>query len=136
MSEAAVATQPVSMDQLTAKYIEIRDKKADLVAKHKEEVAELDKELMDLEISMLQQLQAMGIDSARTKNGTVYKTVSRKVAVADWDTVLEFIQQNEFWSMLERRVSKAAVEQYETETGELPPGLNVHSEYKVNVRRS
>jgi hypothetical protein len=38
--------------------------------------------------------------------------------------------------MLERRVSKAAVEQYKDEHGNLPPGINWREEITINVRRS
>lgn len=124
------------MDELASKYLQIREKKQELVNQHKEKVAQIDAVLAKLEIAMLEELNDAGIESARTKAGTVYKTTQKRVGVADWDTVLEFIRQNEYWTMLERRVNKTAVEQWETEEGALPPGLNIHSEIKVNVRRS
>lgn len=124
------------MDELAAKYLQIREKKQELVNQHKEKVAKIDAILSKLEIAMLEELNSAGIESARTKAGTVYKSTQKRVGVADWDAVLDFIRQNEFWSMLERRVNKSAVEQWETEEGSLPPGLNIHSEIKVNVRRS
>jgi hypothetical protein len=56
--------------------------------------------------------------------------------VADWDYVLDYIQKNELWNMLEKRVSKQAVEQYVEEHGNLPPGINWREELVVNIRRS
>lgn len=124
------------MDELASKYLQIREKKQELVNQHKEKVAQIDAILDKLEIAMLEELNNAGIESARTKAGTVYKTTLKRVGVADWDTVLDFIRQNKYWTMLERRVNKTAVEQWEIEEGSIPPGLNIHSEIKVNVRRS
>jgi hypothetical protein len=56
--------------------------------------------------------------------------------VADWDATLDFIKANEHWQMLEHRVSKQAVEEYKSEHGDLPPGVDWREEVTVNVRRA
>ena len=124
------------MEELIEKYIAIRDKKAEIVADHKAKIAKIDETLDKVEAVLLVQLEENGMESARCKSGTVYKSNRTSATVADWDYVLNFIQTHDLWNMLERRVSKQAVEQYKEEHGDLPPGINWREEVVVNVRRS
>lgn len=124
------------MEELIEKYIAIRDKKAEIVAAHKAKIAKIDETLDKVEAVLLVQLEEHGMESARCKSGTVYKSNRTSATVADWDYVLNFIQTHDLWNMLERRVSKQAVEQYKEEHGDLPPGINWREEVVVNVRRS
>lgn len=124
------------MEELVEKYIQLRDKKAQLSAAFKEKTAKLDAVLAKIEGILLQQFSELGMESVRTKAGTAYKSSRVSATVADWDQTLDFIQQNELWNMLEHRVSKQAVEQYKEEHGDLPPGVNWREEVVVNVRRS
>ncbi len=124
------------MQDIIEKYIELRDKKAELAAAYKKKVAGLDSALDQLEVILLEKLNEIGMDSAKGATGTVYKSKRTSATVADWDYVLDHIQKNELWNMLEKRVSKQAVEQYVEEHGELPPGINWREEVVVNIRRS
>jgi len=49
---------------------------------------------------------------------------------------MQYIKDNEEWSLLEIRPSKAAVEQFLAANEELPPGVNWRSERVVNFRRN
>lgn len=125
-----------TMETLVEKYVALRDKKAAMSTSYKEQVAVLDKALTSIEVALLSQFDALGVESVRTKAGTAYKTTRASATVADWDAVLDFVMKNDLWNMLERRVSKQAVEQYKDENGDLPPGVNWREELVVNIRRS
>ena len=124
------------MEELVEKYIQLRDAKAQAAAAFKAKVAKLDEVLTKIEGVLLQQFNEHGMESVRTKAGTAYKSSRVSATVADWDSVLSFIQKNDLWNMLEHRVSKQAVEQFKEEHGDLPPGVNWREEVVVNVRRS
>ena len=124
------------MQELIEQYIALRDKKAELSTAFKEKIAGLDNALNALEVILLEKLNELGMDSARGSTGTVYKSKRTSATVADWDYTLSYIQKNGLWNMLERRVSKQAVEQYKEEHGDLPPGINWREEITVNIRRS
>ena len=124
------------MEDLVAKYLKLREKKQEIQNEYKEKIAKIDACLTKFELAMLTMMDEGGMESVRTKHGTAYKTIQRKVSAADWDAVKDFVLTNDYWPLLERRVSKSAAEQWEAQTGELPPGLNVFSEVKVNIRRS
>ena len=125
-----------TMDELVSKYISLRDAKAKIVAKQKEEVAKIDGVLDQIEAALLQSFQELGTESIRTKEGTAYKQVRTSATVADWDVLLAYIRKHELWQMLERRVSKDAVREFREANGEIPPGVHTREEIVINVRRS
>jgi Ethanolamine utilization protein EutJ (predicted chaperonin) len=124
------------MEDLVGKYISLRDAKAKIVAKQKEEVAKIDSVLDQIEAALLVSFQELGTESIRTKEGTAYKQVRTSATVADWDVLLAYIRKHELWQMLERRVSKDAVREFREANGEIPPGVNTREEIVINVRRS
>lgn len=121
---------------LVEKYLKIRDKKAELKAKFTKDTEALDHALEVAENAILAFFNEHGMDSASCANGTAYKSTRTSATVADWDAALEFIKTGERWEMLERRVSKAAVEAYVESEGDLPPGVNWKADVTINVRRS
>lgn len=124
------------MKEHVATYVQLRDLRDRISKEAKEKVAQIDDVLDKLEAEMLQTLQAMGVESMRTEAGTAFKTLKRRTPVANWDAALAFIQQNKLWHFLERRVSSAAVTEYMAEHGSAPPGIAVHEEQTINIRRS
>ena len=124
------------MEELVEKYIELRDTKSKMSSDYKAKVAVLDKVLDKIEAELLSQFGDLGMESVRTKSGTAYKSTRTSATVADWDYTLDFIQKHNLWNMLERRVSKQAVEQYKEVHGDLPPGINWREEITINVRRA
>ena len=124
------------MEELVDKYIELRDAKSKVKAAYDAKVARIDAVLDKIEGVLLTQFQESGMESVRTKSGTAYKQTRTSAGIADWDSVLEYIRENDLWNMLERRVSKAAVEQFKDAHGDLPPGINWREEVVINVRRA
>lgn len=133
-AEAPAVVNP--LDQLVERYVQLRDRKADIVAAHKKEVAKYDEALTKIENYLLAQFNKMGVESVRTGHGTAYISNQTSATVADWDQALAWIQENEHWAMLEKRVSKGFVEAYKEQHNDLPPGINWRAEKVVNVRRS
>lgn len=125
-----------ALEPLVDKYIKLRDAKAKATRQFKDKMAGVDAVLTRMEGTLLQKLNELGIESARAVSGTAYKSIRVSATVADWDQTLEFIKENGEWQMLERRVSKDAVQQYREVHDDLPPGVNWREEIVVNVRRS
>lgn len=124
----------LQVDELTKKYMRLREIKSQYDKEHKEKVAKV-KEAMDrIEVLFLQFFEQTGQSSAKTDFGTPYISVRESYSVADRDTFLSWVRENEAWEMLESRVGKSAVEAYKEEHDELPPGINYSAERKVNVR--
>lgn len=124
------------MKELIEKYITLREAKDKIKREAKEKTDRIDAVLDKMEGAILEEFQTTGVDSVKTAAGTAYRSTRTSATVADWDTVLAWVRQNDQWHMLERRVSKDAVVQFREANDDLPPGVNWREEQVVNVRRS
>lgn len=126
----------MKLNDLVAKYIELRDKKYELKHKYEYQAAQLDEVLNKIEAKLLEVFDKMGMDSCKTEFGTAYSSTRTSASVADPETFMSFVIENAEWSLLEKRVAKLAVEQYKDANGDLPPGINYRAERVVNIKRS
>ena len=126
----------MKLSELIDKYIEIRDKKAQLKAEYDLKKNKMDDALDKIEAVILKTFDASGMDSAKTENGTAYTSRLVTATVADPDIFMQHVIATEAWHMIEKRCSKVGVEQYRAEHDEVPPGINWREERVVNVRRS
>ena len=126
----------MKLSDLVAKYIEMRDKKYELKHQYDFKAAQLDEVLSKIESKLLQVFDSAGMDSVKTEFGTAYASTRSTASVADKETFMNFIKENEEWSLMEVRAAKLAIEQYKTANGDLPPGVNYREERVVNIRRS
>lgn len=117
-------------------YIKLRDKKAEIKAKHDAELAPINETLAKIEIHLLEQMQAQGVKAYKADSGTAYTSTSTSATVADRDMFFKFVREKELWQFLEARVSKTAVDEYVAANEEVPPGVNYKTAVVVNVRRS
>ena len=117
-------------------FIALRDRRARRKADFQLDDVD-DKEKQEkIEIEFLRRFNKRGIDNVSARGiGTAYRSVRASAKVADWDSLLEFIQKEGAWEMLERRVSKVAVEQFKAETDDLPPGVDWGETQVINFRR-
>lgn len=125
----------MDIEDLVTRYIAARDRKKVIMDAAKKKCEQIDAALEVAEAALLKFLNENGIENVKTAAGTAYKSVSTSATVGDWDQTLEFIKANDAWHMLERRVSKVAVEEYIAETQDLPPGVNWKTFTQVNIRR-
>jgi hypothetical protein len=117
-------------------FIGLRDRRAQRKAAYEEDDAGDKDKQNKIEIEFLRRFQERGIDNVAARDvGTAYRSTRSSATVADWDAVLDFVQENEAWEMLERRVNKTAVEQFKSVEGDLPPGINWSETQVVNFRR-
>ena len=126
----------MKLSDLVAKYIELRDKKYELKHQYEFKAAKIDEVLDKIEAKLLETFDSAGMDSCKTEAGTAYASSFSTASVADPDAFLQFIVENEEWSLIERRASKTAVEQFIVANGDVPPGINYRKERVVNIRRS
>lgn len=123
--------------KLVEGYITLRDKKAEIKARHEQELAPIQAMLDKIEVHILQHMQEHGVESCRTPVGTAYMSTRTSATCADWDLYRQFCQQQEDpFMFMERRVNKTAIDEYVAVHKDLPPGVNFRSEVVVNVRRS
>ena len=122
--------------ELIKGYLQIRERKRELEAKHKDELKPYIVTLAKIELALGKVMEDTGLENLKSVEGTAYRTVRSSVVVADWDSFLSWVRENNYWHMLEHRASKTAVEEALADEGELPPGVNVSRDVAIQVRKS
>jgi type I site-specific restriction endonuclease len=126
----------MKLSEIVTKYIELRDRKAELKAEYDNKVASIDETLDKIEVKLLQIFEETGSKSFSTPNGTAYASVRTSASVDDKEAFMEYVKNTEQWPLLEVRASKTAVQQHRDIHEDLPPGVNWREERVVNIRRS
>lgn len=121
-----------NIDAIVAHYVSLRDQKAEIEARQREELAPINRDMELIEKALLKLMQAQGVESVRTPSGTPYIAKHTSCKVQDWDALLSYIRENDEWDLLERRVSKTAFLAGDAKA----PGVFVTDTLAVNVRRS
>lgn len=125
-----------SVDKLVAVYIKIRDKIRETEERHKQEVAELKEQFDIVANNLLDLCNEQNMDSIRTPAGTVTRRVSARYWTSDWDSMYEFIKEQDAPYLLEQRIHNGNMRQFLEENPDLcPMGLQADRKYTVQVRK-
>jgi len=125
----------LTIDQVIATYIKLRNKKLALQAEVKEKTDAVSEQMIKLESWIKEKADEDGVTSFKTNNGTAFLTTTDFANVADWDAVVDFVKENDAWDMFEKRISKTAVRGYIDLNKEVPPGVNYGTRLDVNIRK-
>lgn len=131
--------QPVvlNLDKITQAFLNIREARAALRQQYDKSDEDMKAAQERIEAAMLDHLNTSGAESVRTEAGTFYRQIDIKPSGADWQAFYDWIKEHDAWDALERRIKKTFISEYmEAHQGCLPPGVNVHREYVVRVRKA
>jgi len=129
-------SEGITIDKLTAVYIKIRDARSQLKKKFDDEDAELREQQDQIKHALLDYCNEAGVESARTKAGTIYRTVKTRYWTRDWESLYAFVVQNNMPELFEKRLNQGEIKRLLEEDPEsVPPGLNSDTEYVINVRK-
>ena len=120
--------------EMIEKYIQLRNKVADIKAKHVKELEPYGAVMLRLEGELLKHLNTNKLDSVKADTGTAYKQGATSVAVQDWQAALRYIQDHEAWDLLEARVAKTAALAVIEETKKPIPGVQISQAVVLRVR--
>jgi len=124
-------------EQLTSVYIKIRDALDEKREQHKEELSELKDQLDLVSNKLLDILQEQNAQSMRTDVGTIMKSVTTRYWASDWESMYEFIKENDAFPLLEQRIHKTNMKKFlEENPDKLPIGLQTDSKFSITVRRA
>jgi len=125
-----------AMDELSAKYIEIRTAREHLQHEYEAKDAVLAEQMTEVESKMLDVMNSANAVSVSTKNATVMRRVSSRYNPTNWDSVYEMIARHGAFGVLHKRVHDTNMKQFlEEHPDEYPAGLNVETRYTIVVRR-
>ena len=136
--EQEESIRKLDINEITKKYIALRDAKEALAKKVKGDIEKLNAGMTKLEIIMLMWLKTFKVDSASTPSGTPYLTTKTGATVGDREAFMKFVGEDfaNRAAFLTNAVSKDSVKQHmESHEGVPPPGVNWYSEAAVNFRR-
>jgi hypothetical protein len=127
----------ITTDKLAEIYIKIRDKRAELKEKYEAEDVDLKSQQDMLAERMLDVCREINADSIKTPAGTIIRKVDTRYWTTDWDSMYQFIVENDAYPLLEKRLHQTNLKQFLDENPNLlPAGLQADSKYTVVVRRS
>jgi hypothetical protein len=126
----------VTADKVIAAYVTLRDQRSALKQDYEEADQVLKDKMRKLEIWLKQQMELVGSDQLAAHNvGTAYREIERKYSASDWTLVWGYMKEHDRFDLLQKRLGEGTLNEILKETGELPPGVRVHSEYVIKVRR-
>ena len=133
--ENEVADRP-DLDQLTAIYIKIRDKRSELSREFKNKDKELEEQQLLLADQMLESCKELNATSINTKHGTIIRSVKSKYWTNDWDSLYTVVKEYDAFGVLFKAINQTNMKQFlEEHPDVMPMGLNVENQYEIVVRR-
>lgn len=137
MSEENEVAERPDLDQLTAIYLKIRDKRSELKREFENQDKDLEEQQKMLAEQMLESCKELGADSIKTPHGTIIRSVKSKYWTGDWDSMYTFIKEHDAFGLLEKRLHQTNMKDFLNEHPDtMPMGLNVENEYTIVVRRA
>lgn len=127
----------LSANKLSQIYLKIRDARAELKSRYEEDDKKLEEQMDVIEAKLLDICKATDADSIKTQAGTVMRRVATRYWTNDWDSMYNFVKENDAYGLLERRLHQTNMKQFlEENPDKFPKGMLLDSQYKITVRRS
>lgn len=135
--EPSTEAPQVPTEKLVKAYIKMRDARAALSTEYEAKDKEI-KDQMDLiEHTLLDVYKRAGADSIKTGAGTIIRGVRTSYWTSDWESMHNFVKENQALDLLERRVAQKAMGEFlKANPDKMPKGMNVETKYTVTVRRA
>jgi len=124
----------VNYEEKIKKYIECRKVIEKINSMAKAKIAEVNKVMQSLEADITAAADAEGLDQIPTEHGTGYWSTLYSCKLASPDDFVEYIKRHDAFHLVDKRANKTAVREHLAEYGELPPGVDLSSYRKFNVR--
>ena len=131
-----MTTPVIPLDKLAKVYRKIRSEIETLTRDYDTAVEVLKATQDEIKHAMKDQMQALGVTSVNTPQGTVVMSISTRYSTSDWDSFKTFVTQHDALDLFEKRIAQTNMRLFlEENPGVLPPGLNSNSEYSISVRK-
>ena len=126
----------ISVDRLTKAFIKIRTERAKMSTEFKEKDAILVNQQDRLRQALLDYCTEHNVESARTSEGSFFRTTKTKFWTSDWESMYEFIMENKVPEFFDKRLNQTNIKQFLEDNPDLmPKGLNTDTEYSIVVRK-
>jgi len=126
-------TKP-SAAMMIAKVLELRETVSKKTKAYEANIKDDKSNIELLENLLGEEINRLGGQSIKTVYGTAYRSTITSFRVANRETWVSWVIKNEQGHMLTLHVAKDAVKEFTDQNG-LPPGLNMTTIHRCNVRR-
>ena len=128
--------QDIKADELVLAYRKIRDAIQEKEDAHKQEIATLRIQQDLISDALLALCNDQNLDSIRTSQGTVTRSTTTRYWTSDWESMYDFIKEQDAPFLLEQRIHNGNMRQFlEENPDKLPVGLNADTKYVIRVRK-
>lgn len=128
--------QDIKADELVLAYRKIRDAIQEKEDAHKQEIASLRIQQDLISDALLGLCNDQNLDSIRTSQGTVTRSTTTRYWTSDWESMYDFIKEQDAPFLLEQRIHNGNMRQFlEENPDKLPVGLNADTKYVIRVRK-
>lgn len=128
--------QDIKADELVLAYRKIRDAIQEKEDAHKQEIASLRIQQDLISDALLALCNDQNLDSIRTSQGTVTRSTTTRYWTSDWESMYNFIKEQDAPYLLEQRIHNGNMRQFlEENPDQLPVGLNADTKYVIRVRK-
>lgn len=83
----------VTVDEVVGRYIQLRQEKELVSARHEAELAPLAEKMSKIEAWLMAKMQADGVDSYKTAHGTPYRSMRTSVSLADRMVFMDYVME-------------------------------------------
>jgi hypothetical protein len=135
--EPSTEAPQVPTEKLVKAYIKMRDARAALSTEYETKDKEIKDQMEMIEHTLLDVCKRAGADSIKTGAGTIIRGVRTSYWTSDWESMHNFVKENQALDLLERRVAQKAMGEFlKANPDKMPKGMNVETKYTVTVRRA
>ena len=122
----------ITADRLAKVYTKIREKRLEL----EKQVNELQEQQDLIAKEILELCKEQGVQTMRTKHGTISMRTSRRYWTSDWQSMYEFIKEHDAFALLQQRINNSNMNQFLEENPDLhPPGLNADATQTIVITK-
>lgn len=130
------ALPPVDVEKRVGQFVKLRDKKAEIEDRHKEELKPINAALEALKAELARGLDALNVGSAKTACGTVSFSSKASAALADKSAFWTYVVTTGQFDLIDYKANVTAVKEHiENNQGQAPPGVNFTTFRDIGVRR-
>jgi capsule polysaccharide export protein KpsE/RkpR len=125
--------ESTALEDIVSEYIEVRDQVRAITREYETKVEGLKTRKDKLKAKLLEVCRSIGADSIKTQIGTISRSVKETFRANDWNSMYNFVEENEAYHLLEKRIHQSNMKEFYAENKKLPKGMDVFREYTIRV---
>jgi hypothetical protein len=121
------------MAKLVGYYVELRNAIDTVKERQKDELKQPQKQMEILAAELIKELEQSGVESARTKFGTVSLSSHDSASCSDPNLFIEYVREHDAYELINRHPNPTACKDFVKTHGTPPPGVKLNSKRTVRV---